>query len=85
MADAMHQKANPIAVVAISIYIPAFLALVIFAQQSPENWFVKHFLGGVGLAVAAVLLFGATTVVVSLVERRLKSRNAGDRQGSPTK
>lgn len=82
MRSAMDQRVKPVAIVGISIYIPAFLSLVIFAQTHQESWFVKTFLGGFGIAIAGIVLLGAMMAITSLYEGRIQKRKADDKRGS---
>ena len=80
--NALDQRVSPVAIVGISIYIPAFLSLVIFAQKHQESWFVKTFLGGFGIAVAGILLLGVMMAIASLYEGRIRKRKTDDQRGS---
>jgi hypothetical protein len=75
---------QPLAVIAISVFIPAFIAMKFCAQQYPDHWFVRKFLAGERSWVAGLVLFGLMTFIVNVIDRSMKRRrtNSGSASSS---
>jgi len=85
LANELHKKVGPIELIGIGIYIPAFLALAVFAQQSPDHWFVKRFLSGSGFVITVLVLLGAVMAILTPLERLMNRRKAERHQDPSTK